>query len=189
MALNATAVGRRLVLSRTTAMSWIRAYEKAGLLRLLPFYGARRRPLLLVNPDYSEIKRSFGPEELIERLQAFLADCRFFWWKTGRVRALHLVAELPTERIGFCFSTSPMPRHRDWLPLAIALKQGVIHRGFLLHSDTGASCRGRSIVLLPLRSFLQEPEAWILERRTWRDGRDALQRINRERLARWAGHG
>jgi hypothetical protein len=170
-------------------MSWIRAYEKAGLIRLLPFYGKSRKPCLLVRSEYSEPKMGFGTEQLIERLQAFLPDCRFFWWKTGRVRVLHLVAELPTERIGFCFSTSPVPRHRDWLPLAIALEQGVIHRGFLLHADDGASYRGFSIALLPLRSFLQEPEEWILHRRTWRDGRDALQRINRERLARWAGHG
>jgi hypothetical protein len=188
MTLNSAAIGRRLALSRTTAMTWIRAYERAGLLRLLPFYGESRRPLLLLQPGYGEAGSDFGRKELIEVLRRLLPDCRFFWWKARSVRAVHLVADLSKERVGFCISTSPVPRRQDWLPLTIALKRGVIHRGFLLHAADGAFFKDKAIIALPLGAFLLEPKEWLFHRRSVVSARDAVWRINRERLAAWAAH-
>jgi hypothetical protein len=188
MTLNAAAIGRRLALSRTTAMAWVRAYEKAGLLRLLPFYGEPRRPLLLLQPGYGEARADFGRAELINVLKRLQPDCRFFWWKARSVRAVHLIADLSKERIGFSISAAPVPRRSDWLPLAIALEREVIVRGFLLHAAEGAFFKEMAIIALPLSSFLQEPQEWIFRRRTVGTAREAVWRINRERLAAWAAH-
>jgi hypothetical protein len=181
--LNSAEIGRRLALSRTTAMAWVRAYEEAGLVRLLPFLGESRRPILLLKPGYGEAGTDFGREELINVLQTFLPEARFSWWKARRVRTVHLIAELSTQRIGFCIPASPLPGPRDWSPLLIALERGVIHRGFLLHASAEAFFKGRDIVALPLNAFLEEPREWILYRQTRAAAREIVWRINRARFA------
>jgi len=92
------------------------------------------------------------------------------------------------ERIGFCLTASAAWRHRDWLPLATAVRRGVIHRGFLLHPEDRASIRAPSVFIVPLGLFMKDMQDWILNRRTMRTAREAVWRINRERLAACAAH-
>ncbi len=184
--LNAAEIGRRLGVSRTTAMTWIHAYEKAGLLRLLPSLGTRRSRLLVLSPGYGSTASAFGIGGLLEILAGLLPDCTFHWWKTRRTRVVPLVARLRSERIGFSIARGSPPRPRDILPLRLALRQAVVQRGFVLHDGEGALCKDRAIVVLPLRAFLEEPREWVLCRRSPIEFRESLWRINRERMERLA---
>jgi hypothetical protein len=57
---------------------------------------------------------------------------RFFWWKTGGIRRIDLLAIVQELRIGFSFCPSQLTRRKDRQPLAIGSDQGIIRRGFLL---------------------------------------------------------
>jgi hypothetical protein len=184
MTLNTSAIGRKLVISRTTIAAWVGFFANAGLIRLLPFYGEHRRPLLFVRWKPLGNESRFRTEDLIAVLQRIFPTCGFYWWKTGRVRTVHLIADLGTERVGFCLCSAVVPQRKDWFPLLLALSRRVIHRAFFLHSDTAAFVKERAVFCLPWGAFLQEPQEWILRRRTAAEAREALRRINRERLAR-----
>jgi len=180
MTLNTAAIGRQLVLSRTTAAAWIREYERCGILRLLPPDSGRNKPLLLVAPDRRK--------ELMELLQRIFPECSFSFWKSGRIRMVHLIADLGGERLGLCFQTSPVLRRQHWFPLLLALRRGVITRGLVLHAEPGASLKERVIVAVPWSSFVREPMRWILGTADDAARRAAVWRFNRERLAAWAAH-
>jgi hypothetical protein len=112
--LNAAAFGQRLRVSRTTAMAWVKDLARQGLVRLLPSFDVVRRPLLWL------------PESLLRsRVEAVMASileadsgARLFWWKTGRVREIHLLVQIGQKRIGFCFCASRIPQNKEeqrWL--------------------------------------------------------------------------
>jgi hypothetical protein len=96
-----------------------------------------------------------------------------------------LIADTGAERIGFCFSTTPVPQRRQWLPLLIALERRVIDRAFLLHEDTYAAVEKGAILILPQSAFLRELREWVLHRQTLKEARESAVRINRERLVCW----
>jgi predicted AAA+ superfamily ATPase len=159
---NTAALGRQLGVSRPTVVKYIGALERAGLVRLLPFYGGGRRPLLLL----SSSPPGAWAEQLIARLLQIKPESRFFWWKTGRTRVVDLIADVGTEKIGFRFLLSKLPRRRDWLALDIASWRDVIRRGFLLYTGTRDFVVASVIHVLPVNSFMSELEEWILRRQT-----------------------
>jgi hypothetical protein len=119
-------------------------------------------------------------EQLISRLLQIKPESRFFWWKTGRTRQVDLIADIGTERIGFCFLDSPLPRRRNWLALDIASWRDVIRRGFLLYAGTWSFTVASVIRILPIISFMSELDEWILRRQS-------KPRIKYKCLVRWAG--
>jgi hypothetical protein len=181
---NSAAMGRELGVSRPTVVAYMDALARVKLVRLLPFHEEKRRPVLYLCSSSS----GACIESIVDNLSRAVPKSSFYWWKTGRVRQIDLVADLGTERIGFNFLETPMTRRRDWLPLEIAFKRGVIQRGFLLYAGTRAFVVGRIVQALPLHSFIRDPGTWILRRRTLGDAEDLRLRINLESLARAAGH-
>jgi transposase len=171
--LNATGIGAELGVSRTTAASWVRAFDAAGLVRLLPFYGGGRRPLL----------SRHDREPLIRRIRQIVPDCRFFWWKTGRVRTIELIVETGKARIGFCFDDTGYARRRDWLPLVIAARRGVIQYGYVLDPGPRACFACAHVRILPSDLFLRDAAEWLLGCATQREVLEAMMRINSERLS------
>jgi hypothetical protein len=163
---NTAAMGRELGVSRPTVVSYLRTLEREGRVTLLPFYGGSRRPLL-----------STGEAELtMRRIRRLFPEARFSWWKTGRVRRVELIADIGTERIGFCFS--PFLRPRDWLPLIRAERQGVISRGYLLHLWDRALSVSSTVQALLRDVFLRDLESWIVCRKAAKDARREMRRIN-----------
>ena len=185
MTLNCAAIGRRLALSRTTASTWVRAYERAGLLHLLPSLERRRRPLLLVSPRFTDDSGSLCAARVLESLQETVPSSRFHYWNTGRVRMIPLIADTGAERIGFCFSTTPVPQRRQWLPLLLAMKRHVIDRAFLLHENTYATVANGAVLVLPRSEFLREIEGWVIRKWTLIDARQASLQSGRKRLVCW----
>ncbi len=130
------------------------------MVRLLPHYGERRKPKLYLRPPLGF--RGACVEAVIRSMERLGIELQFFWWKTGRVREIELLAVLPAERIGFRFVAKRLVRPRDWWPLRIAHRRGVIHRGFLLHEDDQAFVTARVVQALPVEMFLKEFERWII---------------------------
>lgn len=172
---NTAAISRELGVSRPTVVSYVQGLESEGLVHLLPFYGGTRRPLLIVGSS----SRGIWAESIIARISQIAPESRFFWWKTGQTRVIELIADIGTERIGFRFLPSPLPRRRDWLPLDIASRRGVIRRGFLLYAGSQTFVVASVVQVLPLQSFMRDFEDWILHRQS-------KVRINYRRLARVA---
>ena len=186
MTLNSAAIGRRLAVSRKTAMAWTRAYEKAGLIHLLCSPGTRQKPLVLLSPCFTDKPTDFVEGLVLEAMRGIIPACRFRYWRTGRVRLVPLIADTGAERVGFCLSRTLVPHRRQWLPLLIALRRGVIDRAFLLHADTYAKVGERGVLVLPTSALLSDMRGWILDRRTPPEVRMEMARINRQRLARWS---
>jgi hypothetical protein len=171
--LNATEIGGKLGVSRTTVVSWVRAFDATGLIRLLPFYGGGKRPLLSRQ----------DAEPVIRRIRQIVPGCRFFWWKTGRVRTIELIADLGNTRIGFCFDDTAFSKRRRWLPLEIAARRGVISRGYLIDTGTRAYFAAAHVHVLPRDVFMRDAEEWILRCATGREALEAMMRVNSERLS------
>src|SRR5208283_3546377 len=92
---NTAAFSRQLGVSRPTVVKYVHALERARLVRLLPFYEGRRRPLIFLVSS----PRGTRAESIIGRLAQAVPESRFFWWKTGRVRLVDLIIDLGNERI------------------------------------------------------------------------------------------
>ena len=164
-------------------MAWVKAYEKAGLVHLLP--GTRRRPLLLLSPRFTDRPQDFAEALVLEALRETTPGCRFYYWRTGRVRVIPLIADTGAERIGFCISRTPSPQRRQWLPLLIAQKRGEIDRAFLLFEDGYARVQEGGVFDLPTHALLGDLRGWIA-RRTHAEARKEMAQINRARHARLA---
>ena len=178
--LNSAEVGRRLSLSRTTAMSWLNAYRRSGLVSLLPDYERQRRSVLVVLPEFSEPGTVTPRGKLLGLLRDIQPAFPLSWWKTGRVREIHVIVEIGAERIGFCLTESGFPRRRDLLPLVVGLRRRVIHRGFLLHGAHLASARDAPAVSLPFAEFVSHAHEWLFLWRTARQSRKQAARVNRD---------
>jgi len=179
--LNASAVGRALKVSHTTASHWIRSLEQDRLLWILRDFEHRRRRVLV-------LRTSNLTSRLIEGIQRILPSSGLTSWRCGCARRVPVIADLGVERIGFCICESLFPRRKDWLPLLVAGRRGIIQRGFFLHTEEGASIKTSTIVALPLDSLLSAPAAWILDTTDEQRRRAAVWSFNRERLAAWMGH-
>jgi hypothetical protein len=163
-------------------MAWIKAYERSGLLWLLPCYGSTRRRLLFLRPGYGESRPGSSVSALLGALEQSVPDARFYFWRTGRGRVVPVVMDTGGERLGFFVHETSLPRRRDLRTLKIARERGIIQRGFLLHTGEDARYSGAAVVSLPVRTFLEDPHPWILECRTeW----DARHRVGRTNCKRW----
>ncbi len=100
-------------------------------------------------------------DEVIAQVRKYLPEARFCWWETGRVRRIDLLAIAGEVRIGFCFCLAPLLRNKDWLPLAIARRRGVIQRGFILYGGARAFIVSQATYALPLAAFLMETGEWL----------------------------
>jgi hypothetical protein len=78
--LNIARIARRFGVSRPTATSRVRELEARGLVRLLPFYGAQRRPLFCVCDGSF---RSLCMDEVIAQVRKYLPEARFYETRTG----------------------------------------------------------------------------------------------------------
>ncbi len=164
--LNTAAVARRLGVSRPTAVARIGALERAGLVRLVPFFGGTQKPLFYLLDRFllsSESFRAFCVDSTARVVLKKYPKALFFWWKTGRVRQIDLLVAIGAARIGFCFSNSPFTRNRHWYPLALGFLQGVIHYGYFLELGKRAYSRGQVIKAMPFSLFLADPEGWITQ--------------------------
>ncbi len=179
---NTAAISRELEISRPTLVSYVKSLENEGLVRILPSCGKRRRPLLLVGLSSC----SAWAESIIVSVSRMAPGSRFSWWSSRRTRVIELIADIGSERIGFRFLDSPMPRHRDWFPLEIAFKRGVIRRGFLLYTGTRAFVVAAVVQALPVKSFTNNIENWLIRTRTVKEAQELRERINSECLARGA---
>ena len=171
---NTAAISRELGVSRRTGRSRLRALERDGRLRLLPFYGGGGRSLLYLPQSFT----GACVDAVITRMLEILPESRFFWWKTGRTRRIDLLAVTGREQIGFRFCSEPMVRNGDWWPLRIAYRRGLIQRGFLLYTGTQSFVVAAVVQGLPLGAFFKELESWILIRRSKEEAREAQTRLN-----------
>ncbi len=177
--LNAAAIGRQFGFSQTTAMAWVKDLAHQGFVRLIPSFEAVRRPLLFLPESFL----GSCVEAVITTLTDVAPGSRFFWWKTGRVRQIPVLAETGQRRLGFCFCAFRVPQKRDWWPLRLACQRGLIQRGYLLHTGSRAFAVNPSIFGLPFAAFLSEPEDWINHRTTIKEASAVLARINRSASA------
>jgi len=175
--LNSKDLGRLLGVSRPTALAYLHTLEETGLLTRVPFCGGGKRPLLIAWEDPSPLA------SLLYCLRDLGVDCRFYRWER-RTRVVDLIADLGNERVGFSFSSAERLKHRDWMPLTLAIDRKVIDRGFVLHAgDRVVRNLEWWIFGLPSRLFLRQAQDWMF---TWRDRRESWQamvRINRATAA------
>ncbi len=160
---NQTAIAKRFDVSRTTAAAFVQELEQEGLIRLLPFLGSGRMPMLYLRHAYGpgrESFRGFCIDAIIPEIIDWAPTTRFFWWKTGNVRQIDLIADTGDDRIGFCFSESRLPWNKHWWPLQIGCRFELISRGYFLYRGDRAFIKPR-IDGLPLNAFLDETEAWL----------------------------
>jgi hypothetical protein len=172
--LNLAAIARRLGVSRPTARARVEELEREGLVRLIPFFG-NGRILLYLN----ESSQGFWIDAIIKGMRQIGPDSRFFWWRTGRVRQIDLLAATGGRRIGFCISESGFLQNRGWWPLQIGDQSGLIHHGYFLYPGDRAFKIRQGVSGLPLGAFVSEMEDWILHRHTDRAVLEAMSRINR----------
>jgi hypothetical protein len=88
-------------------------------------------------------------ELLIARLSKISPGCRYFWWGTGRVRRIELLADLGEERAGFCLCLRRVPQPRNWLALQRAWQRGLIQRGFVMYNGRHAFNVNRVVQVMP----------------------------------------
>ncbi len=175
--LNTAKIGRRLEVSRPTALARVRVLERLGFVRLLPFLARGGRRMLYLRDGFDF--RAFAIDAIASKLSRLAPESRLCWWKTGRVRQIDLVVETDQQRIGFCFAASSFRYNRYWLPLRRALRRGVIQRGFSLHNGEWAYFAGPEIYSLPLSAFLKDAEYWVFGNFTEWEARRAIGLINR----------
>jgi hypothetical protein len=166
--LNASAIGRELGVTRQTVSAHLRSLERDGRVLLLRHYQGGRRFLLYL--PASPIGACACA--VASRMRQTWPEAGFFWWMTGRVRRIDLLAVAGEARIGFQFCAETLVRNQDWWPLRIAHRRGIITRGFLLYPGDRAFMVARAIQALPYRVFFSGMEAWLslppTRRRLWR---------------------
>lgn len=155
--LNASAIGRRLGVSHTTAMRMVKDLAKRRVVCILPSFDSSRRPLLYV----LDAPLGSWVGAVMKEIVKLSPESRFFWWKTRRVRQIHLVAQVGQRRLGFRFCLDGIPRRKDRIPLQIAQQRALIHGGYILHSCGRASFFRPMTVELSLMDFLFKPGYWI----------------------------
>ena len=168
--LNASAFGRQLGVAHSTAMSALKRLAQQGDVRILPSFDRGRRPLLYVA---GSLLGSWVEAVVAEILKA-APESGFFWWKTRRVRQIHLLADTGRRRLGFCFSPVGMPQRKDRFPLHIACRRGLIHNGYVLHSGSGAWFFRPALFELPFADFVRKSDYWINPQDPWTE----VRRIN-----------
>jgi hypothetical protein len=127
-------------------VAWLHALERDGLVRLLPFYGGGRRPMLYVSNLFPGLWLEIVMAHLSRRCPAY----RYFWWKTGRVRRIDLLAVGGEERIGVRVCGGHCPQTRDFIPLDRACEKRLIDRGCVLYSGRQAFRVSPVLQVLPL---------------------------------------
>ncbi len=168
-ALNASAIGRRLGLSCHSVLHCIASLENAGIIRVLPSLSCRRPHVLLRDcrllQDFGgsrlAILRSCLTERITKSYRAGHSSVRFFQWEAGRVKRIDLVAATSKETVGFQVTECPALRNRNWAPLRLAIKGGIVNRGFLVHCGTGAFVTARVVIVLPVQEFLGHLDRWL----------------------------
>ena len=156
--LNTSALARQAKVSRPTMTACLDVLEREGLIRLIPFYGGHRRPILYLPSWFPGL----WLEAIIARLVEINPGCQFFWWKTGRVRQIDLLAIVGKEKVGFCVSSHTLQRRKQWLPLRTAFQSYVIDRGFLLYPRGHPFSASHAVRAMPIHVFMQDVEYWIL---------------------------
>jgi len=89
-------------------------------------------------------------EIVMAHLSRSCPEYRYFWWQTGRVRRIDLLAAGGTERIGICVCGGHVPQPRDLIPLDRAYEKRLIDRGCLLYPGRQAFAVSRVLQVLPL---------------------------------------
>jgi hypothetical protein len=179
--LNTAELARRFNVSRPTIAARLDTLQSLGLLRLLPFLGNGGKPLLylrIATGGGLAAFQGFCVDAVISSIQELEPGSRFYWWKTGRVRQIDLVATVGEHNTGFCFSPSCLPRAGDWRLLRIGLQRGLIHHGYFLYEGAHAFVVAGKLQALPLRPFLEELHAWLTERLEPSVAQEARWRIN-----------
>ncbi len=179
--LNVAALARQLGVTWRTAAAQIRALERAGMIRVLPFFDASMKPLLYLRVGSQQGERAFKGhciELMISALSRLAPESSFSWWKTGRIRQIDLLVQMMQERIGFCFCSRQLPANRHWLPLARGFRNGVINRGYLLYQGSRAFIVTPAVQVVPLGAFLRKVEDWMLRFRTVQETRAERESIN-----------
>ena len=114
-AVNISEIARFLGVSRPTASARLLELERDGIVRLLPFMGAGGKSLLYLRHVYGsgpESYRGYCTDAVTERIQELFPESSFFWWKTGYVRRIDLLAVIGERRIGCEQRLVAVPRMR-----------------------------------------------------------------------------
>ena len=178
--LNVAGIARTLGISRPTASARIKRLEQEGLIRLLPFFGSGHKPLLrLVGwyDDRPESFRSFCTDAVVAGLRGIDPECRFYYWKTGRIRQIDLLAVIAQKRIGFCVSSARCSQNRHWWPLRLAWRRGIIDLGYLLNPGHWSRRIGREMYERPIGTFLSALVSAEKREPLWGAGRDPFVTI------------
>ena len=155
--LNITSIANGLAISRPTARHHLARLQREGSIRLLPFFGTGRRPIVLLVGWYDDQPasfRAFCTDAVIARFRELDPACSFHYWATGRVRRVDLLAVISHKRVGFCFSDHPISQPRHWWPLHIAMKRGVVDLGWLLNAGWWPGRIGRGLYERSIGKFL-----------------------------------
>jgi hypothetical protein len=182
--LNAAAAGRRLGISAAAVRYRVALLEKARLIRVLPSLAHRREHLVLrdgrllqeLGGSPGAILRTCLTECIIVGLAATGPPVRCFRWEAGRVKRIDLVTFNSKEKLGFRFSERLVPLDRDVACLRNGLHRGIIDRGFLIHCGVQACLTARVVIVLPVREFVGNLQAW-LACGSFREARELLRKV------------
>jgi hypothetical protein len=173
--LNRAQFARQLRLSIPTVRALLAAMATMGWIRLLPAWcpqgvaGCFRRPRVqltsapllsyVLGPGHEGLATAASLSEGVIRAERRIdSTSRFFHFGTYDLRPLDLIVERAGVRTGYLFLGSAGPGRREALPLRRAVKQGVVHAAFLVHTGQGGRFCGRGVLAVPASVFLARYE-------------------------------
>jgi hypothetical protein len=200
--LRCSALGSQLGISGYRVRQCIRILEQKGILYMLPawdppgveaagrlvrssvvYLRGRSHESALSLAGSSSGQSAFCSrmiEQIMVRERARSPESRFGHHCTPLVVRAALVVTRPSIKVGFVFTTHPVPSKHLWIGLRKSIRAEWLDRGFVLYPGQWAFFGGRGIVAVPAGTFLAGYREWMeaAERGVTADVRELVGRCN-----------
>jgi len=166
---NYTKLGRKLLISAVAAKQRVKCLEEEGLVLLLP---ALTKSTNKKRVTSARLYLQGSPiEEIINQEELRHPSSRFFHYTKYSGLTVDLIVERAEYRFGIQINLPDSNYMRSHRPICSAVMEGVVKRGFVLHSYYRAFFSRRDVVAFPFLIFLSLYEELTEEKKSIQDMR------------------
>ncbi len=124
------------------------------------FLGISGQRELLSSPQKGGSFEGMMIEQIIGMEQVASVGSRFYFYRSHAGAEIDLIVDRGSERIGFEFKCAASAGRRDWAPLIGGIKDGMIHRGFLVNMGDRSFRPAEGIQVIPAEEICRDNGTW-----------------------------
>ena len=124
------------------------------------FLGISGQRELLSSPQKGSSFEAVMIEQIIGMEQVAAVGSRFYFYRSHAGAEIDLIVDRGSERIGFEFKCAASAGRRDWAALIGGIKDGMIHRGFLVNMGDRSFRPAEGIQVVPAEEICRDNGTW-----------------------------